>query len=277
MKYEAYWGLRESPFREARNPAGLVASPTHDEAVARLHFLAENHRPVGILSGCQGGGKSLVLATFARHLRDLGRTACLLRPLGQDAWDFLWSAASALGVNPRNGDDAFRLWRQIGDRLRAAQYVGEMPILLVDDADSTSAEVRVLILRWLKSEIGKGLTVILASQPSRVHQLGTDLLQLCVLHIRLEKWQPADIRDYLHTNLSRAGRTGSSELFQESAVNRLHELTEGVPRYVSQLAELALVAGAAQRLDVIDAEAINAVFQELNLGTAVEADHLLGV
>jgi type II secretory pathway predicted ATPase ExeA len=277
MRYEGYWGLRESPFRDVRNPAFFFASPTHDEALARLHFLADAHRNVGILSGCDGSGKTLLLAVFGRQLREQGRTVCTTSLLGQDLRGFLWTVAAGLGTNPRKADDSFGLWRQTHDRLRALHYVGDAPTLLLDDADLAAPEVLAHVLRLLKSDDLPHLTMILAAESAHVQRVGSDLLQLCELHIRLELWQPDDIRDYLHTSLRRAGRRASGELFEAAAVNRLYALSAGVPRYVRQLAELALVAGAGRRLDQIDAETIDAVFHELSLGTGVPVDNLVAV
>jgi hypothetical protein len=44
----------------------------------------------------------------------------------------------------------------------------------------------------------------------------------------------------------------------------LHELTDGTPRWVGQLAELALLAAAAQQRDTVDGLMIEAVYQELS-------------
>jgi type II secretory pathway predicted ATPase ExeA len=49
-------------------------------------------------------------------------------------------------------------------------------------------------------------------------------------------------------------------------VDRLHELAHGIPRRVSQLADLALLAGAGRNLDQIDAEVVETVYQELGVG-----------
>lgn len=42
--YQAHWGLRESPFRGLLDPKFFYQSPTHEEALARLHFLVEQRR-----------------------------------------------------------------------------------------------------------------------------------------------------------------------------------------------------------------------------------------
>ena len=63
--YASHWGLRESPFRNCLDPHCFYQSPTHEEALARLHFLVEQHRRLGLLLGPDGSGKSLLLEVFA--------------------------------------------------------------------------------------------------------------------------------------------------------------------------------------------------------------------
>ncbi|HEY4759151.1 MAG TPA: hypothetical protein VIH42_01085, partial [Thermoguttaceae bacterium] len=63
--YQSHWGLRESPFRGGLVMQLLQRSPTHEEALARLHFLVDNQRRLGLLMGPSGSGKSLVLEAFA--------------------------------------------------------------------------------------------------------------------------------------------------------------------------------------------------------------------
>ena len=58
--YQSHWGLRESPFRDGPDPQSFYQSPTHEEALARLHFLVEQHRRLGLLLGPEGSGKSLL-------------------------------------------------------------------------------------------------------------------------------------------------------------------------------------------------------------------------
>lgn len=263
MRHESYWALRESPFRNGQDTQYFFASSTHEEALARLQFLVDERRLLGVLSGGGGSGKSLLLEFFARQLRRQARTVYGLGLLGHDLRSFRWALAAALGTNPRVDHDGLSLWRQTVDRLREHRFLGEQVTLLFDDAERAQPEVRTELLRLLKSTAELSLTIVLAGHSAHLTELGDELLQLCDLHVHVETWEAADIRDFLHTSLARAGREGGREVFDESAVTRLRELTEGVPRRVSQLAELALVAGAGRRLEQIDAETLDAVFQEL--------------
>ena len=69
--------------------------------------------------------------------------------------------------------------------------------------------------------------------------------------------------------LQRVG--GTSEIFTESAFQRLYDLTQGIPRRVRQLAELSLVAGAADGINQIEADAVDAVHQSLGIRNITEA------
>ena len=259
--HESYWGLDRSPFRPSEQADFLYVSPTHREALARLHFLVGEHRPLGILSGCRGSGKSVVLTRFAHDTGSPGHAACVAGLLGMESHDFLWSLAAGLQTNPRIEQDDFSLWRRISDRIRENQYQGVRTVLMLDDADEASHEVLIQILRLLKTH-GDGVTVILAVEASRSTRLGGDLLQMSQLHIHLDPWDADDIGKYIRSSLVSAG--GMPDIFDDSAIERLGELTSGVPRWVRELAGLALLAGASGQQPHIDADTIELAYQELS-------------
>lgn len=258
---ESPLGMQSSPFRKTSDLAFFFPSPTHEEALARLDFLVERQHSLGILSGCEGAGKSTVIDVFAGQLRRTGRVACVMDLLGMDVRGFLWSLAAGLGANPPGSEDAMLLWRRIGDRLKENTLQGINSVLFFDDADGASHDVLIQVLRLLKTQPDH-LVLILAAESSRVARLGGDLLQLSQLRIQLESWDSGDVRDYLEKGLAEAEIV--SVAFDESAVVRLHELSGGVPRAVSQLSELALLAARGQGRDSIDAEMIECIYQELS-------------
>lgn len=259
--YLSHWGLRESPFSITNDIAFYFNGPTQEEALARLHFLVEQGRSLGILSGGEGSGKSTVLSVFSRELHRVGNPTCSVNVVGQDVRDFLWSLASGLGTNPRSDEDGFLLWRRIADRLEENHLLDVTTVLLLDDADSASRDVLNQVLRLLKSHQEK-VTTIVSFDPMRTHRLGSDLLHHSQLRIHLDPWDEADVSEFLRSSLANAGRTKS--VFDVSATTRLHELTGGIPRWVCQLAELALVAAAAQGCEEIGSDIIESAYAELS-------------
>ena len=56
-----HWGLDSWPFRAVLDVNRFYPSAGHDEAIARLEYLVEARRRLGVLFGEAGVGKSLVL------------------------------------------------------------------------------------------------------------------------------------------------------------------------------------------------------------------------
>ncbi len=262
--YEAHWGLRESPFRGLVDPRYFYCSPTHDEALARLQFLVHNRCRLGLLLGMPGSGKTLLLEVFRRQMRGAGNQVATVSLLYLGAREFLWELATQLQRNPHPTDPVFQLWRTVVDRLTENRYQQLSTVLLLDDADEMLPEVAGHVVRLLRQELSAPatLTVVLAADPRRVKRLGRRMLELCDLRIDLEPWEPDDTREYLQQSLAAAGSRQS--VFDPEATLRLHELAQGVPRQVSQLAELALVAGAGQQLPQIGPATVDTVYEELH-------------
>jgi general secretion pathway protein A len=263
--YETHWGLRESPFRGLANPRYFYNSPTHDEALARLQFLAQNRYRLGLLLGMPGNGKTLLLEVFGRQMRSVGSQVVMANLLSLGTREFLWELATQLQRNPRPADTPFELWRAVVDRLAENRYQQLPTVLLLDDADEMSPEIAPYIIRLLRQDPAAQsyLTVVMAADPRRVKRLGRRMLEFCELRIELESWEPDDTCQYLRQCLTAAGTDRS--VFNSAAALRLHELAQGVPRQVSYLAELALVAGAGQHLSQIDKATVDAVYEELRL------------
>jgi type II secretory pathway predicted ATPase ExeA len=261
--YETHWGLRESPFRSLADPRYFYCSPTHDEALARLHFLVHNQRRLGLLQGLPGSGKTLVLEVFARQLRSVGNQVALVNLLSLGVREFLWELASQFRRNPHGSLTAFELWRMVVDRLEEFRYERLPAVVLLDDADEMAAEVVPHVIRLLRQDatLSVGPTVVVAMDPRRAARLDRRILELADLQIELESWDVDDTWNYLQQSLVVAGT--DHPVFDQAAAARLHELAQGVPRQVSCLAELALVAGAGRQLTQIDAATVEAVYEEL--------------
>jgi len=263
--YRTHWGLRDAPFRDCHDPRTFYQSPTHDEALARLHFLVEQHRRLGLLMGPAGSGKSLVLEIFAGRLRRAAVPVACLSLVGMEPAELLWQLGLAFGLNRAYTDSIARLWRQLTDRLTEFRY-SELPaVILLDDADQASAPVLAHVNRLTQHDRTpeSRLTLALAGRHDRMARIGSGLLELVELRIDVEPWEPADTRQYLESSLAQAG--SMEAIFDDSAVSRLHELSGGIPRRVAQLADLALLAAAGRDLRQVDADVIESVYHELGV------------
>ena len=263
--YESHWGLQESPFRSCLDPQFFHQSPTHEEALARLHFLVEQRRRVGLLMGPSGSGKSLLLEVFATQLRRRGCSVAKFSLLGVDPAEMLGLLAAGLELNLAPTDSVAALWRAVTDRLVEYRYQQRDTIILFDDADQAHQQVMAQVTRLVQFDPSpeSRLTFVLAGDRERLGRIGKQLMELTELRIDLEPWEQVDTEDFLSCSLARAGR--ESPVFDDPAVARLHELSHGIPRRVTQMADLALVAGAGRNLEQIDTDVIESVHQELGV------------
>jgi general secretion pathway protein A len=266
--YQSYWGLGQAPFRGNLDPRFFHQGPTHEEALARLQFLVEEHRTLGLLLGEAGTGKSLILEIFARSLGRVGRQSAKLSLAGLDPHGFLWQLAGQLGIESASTASTFALTRAVTDHIAANRYQQRATILLLDDADTARPEVsdQIVWLAQLDTSRDARLTIVLAVQPERLYKLDTRLLELADLRIDLEGWDADDTAAFVKQALAKAGRT--TPIFSEAALVRLHELTGGVPRRIKQLADLALLAGAGGNMAQIEPSTIDSVYQELGVVSA---------
>lgn len=268
--YFRYWGLNDSPFRSGAEARFLYDCPTHEEALARMHFVVEERRRVGLLLGERGVGKSATLTAFARQIRATGGQVAYVNLVGQQPEEFLAALAVALGASSGRWESNGMLWRRLADRIAENRYQRLATVLLLDDADEASGgssginlQATLERLSILDSTAEARLALILAAKPGTVGRVGRRLLEAADLKIELDRWSEEDSLQFLDMAIKRAGR--QTPLFTRAALERLHYLAEGVPRRLKQLADLSLLAGAGQELPSIDADTIDTVFHELGV------------
>jgi len=109
------------------------------------------------------------------------------------------------------------------------------------------------------------LSVVLMGQPELnkrlAHPVYEPLRQRIGIQFNLLPLPADEIGAYLNHRLHCAG--GRSDLFTESAVVALGQLSGGIPRRINQLASLALLEAFGRELQQIDATVIRHVAEEL--------------
>ena len=246
--YEAFYGFREPPFRVTPDPRFLYRNAAIDEAVAALTYGVEQRKGFLSLVGEVGTGKT----TLLRHLLDsVGpstKTVLLLYPTVQFE-EMLEYILHELGI-PTEGAGKLVLLQRLHEFLLEHTAAGGNAALLIDEAQDLDARVleELRLLSNLETGTQKILQIVLAGQPELERKLAQpelrQLRQRITLHVRLRTFSAREVAAYIRARLELAGATDLS-IFAPDALERIAEVTQGIPRLVNVLCDACLVTGFA--------------------------------
>lgn len=263
--YKAYFGFREKPFSKTPDPRFLFLSRGHEEALARLEFVVEE-REIAVLTGEIGCGKTTLSRALMDRLGDKYRFCYIINPR-LNAVEFLRTVARILEVeNLAESKDG--LIYQIHTAVYALNQTGVCPVLVIDEAQMIAdAEVfdEIRLLTNFQLDDRNLLGVIIMGQPELRYMISSPryepLRQRISLHYHLQPLALDEIMEYLDFRIEAAG--GAPGLFTPDAIQRIHELTGGVPRRINSMATNALLVAYGSDSALIDSTIINEIKDEL--------------
>lgn len=266
--YSNRWQLERSPFAVAPSVTEAYPAPPLTEAIARIEYLVDQRRRVGVLLGAQGLGKSTTLSVARCRLVRRGVQVAQVDALGNSPRELLWQICAQLGAAPRGEEDVPRLWRRLEDRLSENRWQKVATVLLVDDAGQAGHDSLQQLARLARLEThGPGKwTIVLAAESSQLERWPDTLLFAVDLRIDLDAWSENDTIDYVQNALVHAG--GIAPVFTDEALVKLHDLTQGNPRFIARLADFSLLAGAGAGVEQVDSDAVMAAFDEIRWSPA---------
>jgi type II secretory pathway predicted ATPase ExeA len=176
--------------------------------------------------------------------------------------------ASGLGI-ATPGLEKAQLLERIEAGLHGIARSGRRTLLIVDEAQALPVSA-LEELRMLSNFQAGGqalVQIFLLGQPEfreRLH--GADALEqlrqrvIAVHH--LEPMEPEEIEPYMIHRLALVGWQGRPD-FTGEALDALYKGSGGVPRILNQLATRVLLYGAIEKLELIDADTVEAVIDDL--------------
>ncbi len=259
--YLNHWGFVTTPFKQI----AAVPYPTESltESTARADYLISQGRRMGVLVGERGVGKTTALFAIEAEQRRAGVQVIRIDAEAISSRELLWRVAEGLETMPDPADTVLQLWQLIEDRLRENRLQGRPTALLVDDASDLGPDVQQQLARLAKLECFADAkwTIILAIHDGALSRINESLLHLIDLRIDLSLWNLIETEGFIQTSLVDAGRY--EPIFSDSAIGRIHELTQGLPRHVIRLADYALLTGATEKIPHVDADIVERAFESL--------------
>lgn len=260
---DTYWGFNHSPFQGTPAEPFFYCGQVQEEALARIRFLMENQRYLGLMLGPPGSGKTSLLHAFARDARKNGDRVVMMDLSRLTPDGLIWHLAQHIGIRLDCTTTPFGAWRALVDRLAEYGYQRSPTVLLLDNADEAGQALLGHVVRLLQFEpaVHSPLTMLLTASTNRFRHIGRRLLDISELRIELETWSVAETAECLQMALQSAGVARA--LFDDAAAMRLHILSGGLASSTRRLAEATLGLGARKQLSHIDVATVDAAYRQI--------------
>ncbi|MCK4422959.1 MAG: AAA family ATPase [Candidatus Omnitrophica bacterium] len=252
--YRKHFGLKEKPFFKVYDHRFLYQSSQHKELMARLHF-SVMEKEMAVVSGEIGSGKTTSCIDFIQGLKSKCKIAYLFNP-GFCERDFLSEIIIQLG-----NEEAKWFRRNLLEQLQKAvdrcyDELNMEPIVLIDEAQVLSAQTleNIRLLTNYQINTDKLLTIILIGQPELKRKLSLNTSeafnQRVGIKFHLYGLNNQETFDYIKHRLHTAG--GDASIFTSLAIEKIYEMSNGLPRKINKLASISLLHACLLRKDTID-------------------------
>ncbi|MFO0870187.1 MAG: AAA family ATPase [Pirellulales bacterium] len=270
--YQAYWQLQHRPFEAACDGRTYYPSELHQGTLLRLRYTLENRLSAALVVGPSGIGKTLLVQQLAEQLpENCGPLLHLVFPQMPADQLLAYLAGELTGTAGPTVPTIEQSVRCLRDTLLENARAGRHAVVVLDEAhllrDPETLEMLRLLLnfqhegRSLLTLLLVGLSGLLSTL-NRLPELDDRIDVKCVLpRFTLEQTMA-----YVSHRLHMAGATRT--IFLPTALEALHDASQGVPRRINRLADLALLVGFAEELPVIGPAQIESVADELLVKTS---------
>ncbi len=260
--YARHWGLVDIPFQSTVDRRWFYEGPSHEEALARLLFLVEQHRRLGLLIGAAGTGKTMLLSVLQRSAAQAQTEVVDVNVAGRSGNEVVWELAAKLRLNPRSDETPAMLWRKIEETLIGNQLARAQTLLVFDHFEWADRDCQKAVARLvhLNTQAPAWTTIVAAVRQHSVRECCELFRPLVDLTIDVPAFNHDESRDYVISLLTRAGRR--EPLFTDSALDRLHELSGGVPRELNRLCDMSLLAAMSAGAAAVTADIVSSFAEE---------------
>lgn len=258
MSYLDHWKLHSSPFSIKGNRRAVYVGGTVEEAAARCDFLIDHGKQFGLVIGPPGAGKTTTLEHLAwkRSTKNPRESVVFVDLSAVDRDSIARRVLAASGLDSRVSENI--AWGTIVDHFFSVSAMGHRVVLILDNLpEDDDSFFRVLSRLWCSNI---DWCTLLSMDDETLVNLPTWILDRSELKIELPSWDLGQTADYFEFALRQQG--APDDLFDAQSMTRIHELSEGLPRKITQIAELALVAGAVRKVDRITSDLVDQVCDE---------------
>ncbi len=263
MSYLRHWKLSRSPFALGPSSRGVFCGGTIEEAFARSEFLVSQEKRLAIVLGPAGVGKTTFLRHFVRlrNAQYARENLAMIDLRSADADIVPLRILQGIAPHQEPPHSSRECWTQISDELFSESAIGHRTVLILDNLHEVSDDFYQAISHLWSTPIR--WSMFLSLDDDSIVNIPRWILDQCELKIQLPRWDLGQTADYFDFAIQGVG--GDDSIFNGQAITRIQELSDGIPRKIVQIAELALVAGAVRKAEKVTAELVDQVCDEFTV------------
>ena len=265
--YNEYFGLKETPFSIAPDPRYLYMSEQHREALAHLVYGFNSNGGFVLLTGDVGTGKTTICRCLLEQIPENSAIAFIINPR-LTVEELLATICDEFGIQYVKGSYSIKEFvDRINFFLLETHSKDVKAVIIIDEAQNLSLDVleQLRLLTNLETSQHKLLHVILLGQPELGTKLSehalSQLSQRIIARYHLGPLSKKDVGAYVHHRLNVAGIR--KQLFSESAINRLYQITGGVPRLINVICDRALLGTYTQEQETVSRSTLSKAAHEV--------------
>lgn len=265
--YNAYFGFKESPFSIAPDPRYLFMTDQHREALAHLVYGLNSEGGCILLTGEVGTGKTTVCRCLLEQIPEQSNIALVFNPK-VTAVELLETICDELHIDYPTGENSVKTYiDRINAFLLQANAAGQKTVLIIDEAQNMDDTVleQLRLLTNLETNQRKLLQIIILGQPELLEILSREnmrqLAQRITARFHLNPLSRSDLKSYISHRLAVAG--SNVQLFDDTAIKRLFQLSKGIPRIINIICDRALLGAYVETKNRVDLQTLNNAAKEV--------------
>lgn len=253
--YEAFYGMKHTPFSRNVPPEALYESPAMADALGRLTYVADKQL-FAVVTADAGCGKSTLIRKFAASLP---KDEYILLYLSDSKLTPRWlykEMLTQLHIESKyNRGEAKRQLQEEVAILRGVH--GKKVVCVLDEAHllekETIEEFRFMLNYRYDSMSPMALILVgqteLWENKLRLRRYDA-VRQRIDINCILPRFDRAETEKYIHSHLAYA--ESGQELFTSRAIDEIFKISSGIPRVINRICEKSLMYGFQQQFRLID-------------------------
>lgn len=252
--YQRFFGLKETPFSLSPDTEYFFSYGHYANAMNTLLVALRTGEGFIKVVGEVGTGKTLLCRKLLRTLNEKYVPIYIPNPQ-LSPYGLQVAVAEELGIGITRY--VHRLLNQVTEKLQTLMADGKRIVLIIDEAQAMPKETleALRLLTNLETEKAKLIQVVLFGQPELNVSLNDpavrQLNQRITFHYQLEPMDKRGMDAYIKHRLAVAGFK-SAHLFNEDALDIIHDASKGVPRLINILCHKALLVAYGQGKRSVD-------------------------